>query len=500
MEQTVLYCGIDVSKGRVEAAMMDGKESRLGKSCLFVDTPTGHQRLVRWLRAWVERTGARSLQVGLEPTGGYEVHWVRSLRQQSWPISVRIRQLPTTTVSGYHKAAGQRSQTDTTSAWTLAQSLQSFSKLEVPVLNGRQRALRKWIRRTEKLQKRMQATQNELQQTLYETMPFVVPFMKDSPQWVLRLLSRYPTASKLARSRCAERIPHAPKEKVRSLRQLAAEQQIQLPADAISAHNVQQLAEDLLHMNRRLERECRAIGEQAMEGVAEPILQRLLSVPQLGAYSAAVLYCELWMGGRHYPSPDALIKAAGMDLVQHESGDRQGVLHLSKRGPSCVRRILYLAAWRVSQKVPVFRQYYQRQLIRNGGLGNAALVAVMRKLLGVLWKLVTDEVDFDGEYEARWKAHHQQLQPQPPQLQPQLQQALQIEPEQLASAPLSQRFRKKVKAVAGRKRVNHPAPSVTAPPSPACDTSVCQDLLYPNQTDRAMIDTNNHNGYTKKPT
>lgn len=491
-EKRVLYCGIDVSKGRADAAVMTAGGRRLENPRLFMDTPEGRGAMAEWLKGWLKRTAATRLEIGLEPTGGYEVHWVRSLRGERWPTEVEVRLLPTTAVGAHRKATGQRTGTDATSAWSLAEFLRAFPGLQIPGLTPEERSLRSWVRRTEGLRKQERALSNELQQVLYETMPFVLPYFRDCPQWLLRLLAEYPTAAKLARARGAGAIPRAPREKVEALQHCARVQQAALPADGISARNVQELAEDLLSLHRRMDQQCRAIGEFVQEQqIGAEVVRWLLSVPRLGAYTAAVLYAELFTGGRRYGSPDALMKASGLDLIQYDSGDRQGALHLSKRGPAAVRRVLYLAAWRLSRHEPVFRDYYQRQLARNGGRGNAAMVAVMKKLLRILWKLVTDGVAFDPEHEACWKARHAEVQPQPPQLQPAVRQALQMNESQIAAAPLSQRFRKKVKAATGRKRALAPRSPVTAPPSPASDTALGQKLSYskgvPNATPTTEI-------------
>lgn len=501
MKQKSLYCGIDVSKGRVEAGVIKADESRLGKTRMFVDTPEGRGQMGRWLCRCIRQTEATEVEIGLEPTGGYEVHWVRSLKSRTWPVPVRVRLLPTVAVRAQHKATGQRTCTDSTSAWALAEALRAHPEVEVIALSPRQRSWRRWIRQTEKIRKRAQSIQNELLQVLYETMPFMVPHVKDNAKWVLLLLKSYPTAAKLAKARKAESIPFAPVDKVRQLQQCAREQSRNLPSDELSGENVTWLAEELLRLNRRHEQERGKIGKWVRENPVVPAIQRMDSIPYFGAYTAAAVYAEACMGKRWYPSAEALLKFMGMDLAQRDSGDKQGPLRLSKSGPSSVRRLLYLAAWRLSQHVPVFQEYYRRQLASNGGQGIAATVAVMRKLVRIIWKLINDNVDFDGEYEARWKKAHAEVRPQGPQIPADLRQASSLSQEQLQQAPLSRYFRKKVKAASGRKRALDPVWSVTEPPSPASDTAIGHDILYPQTESCANPEkTETSIAYAKKPT
>lgn len=108
-----------------------------------------------------------------------------------------------------------------------------------------------------------------------------------------------------------------------------------------------------------------------------------------------------------YASPKQLEKAEGLNLCERSSGktaeDKQKEstgLHISKRGPGRVRKMLYWLAMRVinpTQNVycPYATAWYQQRLQRNGGNSIKALVALMRKLTRALWWIARGE-EYDG--------------------------------------------------------------------------------------------------------
>jgi transposase len=91
--------------------------------------------------------------------------------------------------------------------------------------------------------------------------------------------------------------------------------------------------------------------------------------------------CVLWSylgDARGYESAGAYRKAMGLNLKERSSGIYQGKLKISKRGQAVVRRLLYLAALRWSQREPVRSWYVAKKQAGQGG--RLLAVAVMRKL------------------------------------------------------------------------------------------------------------------------
>lgn len=459
MEGPTLYCGMDVSKGRADVAVLHGEGKRL-KHRQFADTPEERTLLCLWLQGHLKEQGAAQLVIGMEPTGGYEVHFFRALKANEWQgAQVEVRQVNTTAVRGHHQTTGQRTQNDPSSAWTIAEIVQKHPNMKKPVLDSKQRSLRGWVRSTEKDIEDIQSLKTELGQLVYEQMPFVLPYLEHGPRWVLKLLMEQPSAHKLAALHELPDIAKAPKDKLQDILRQARRQAEELPENPISELLIKEKAEAVLLAERKVDRQQKAIVEHIEKDKDKDIekdkerLKHLLTIPSLGKYTAIVVYTELFLGGREYATPEKLEKAAGMDIVERQSGDLLTVMRLSKRGPSAVRRLLFLAACRVVKRPGVFQDYYNKMLKRRGNRPKLwALVAVMKKLLRVIWKLWTTKQDFEADHEARWKASHPVVESHTKRVDPAVESLCQLSPEQLKEVPLSRLMRRKVRESLQRRK------------------------------------------------
>jgi transposase len=135
---------------------------------------------------------------------------------------------------------------------------------------------------------------------------------------------------------------------------------------------------DLKVAERRLERLAKA--EESTHGISQTV----------GVNTAAILVAYLG-DFREYSSVKALIRSAGLNLKIRSSGKKKGQLKITKRGPSAVRRWLFMAVLRWIQKDIIAKAWYQRKIARNGGNKMKAVVALMRKLLAGLYHVARGE-------------------------------------------------------------------------------------------------------------
>jgi hypothetical protein len=96
---------------------------------------------------------------------------------------------------------------------------------------------------------------------------------------------------------------------------------------------------------------------------------------------------------QEYSSARAYEKACGLNLKVRSSGKHEGQLKITKRGPSQVRQLLYLAALRHCRFDDTTRAWYRKRTSYNTGPKKGkmkAVVAVMRKLVRALWRMGHD--------------------------------------------------------------------------------------------------------------
>ena len=143
---------------------------------------------------------------------------------------------------------------------------------------------------------------------------------------------------------------------------------------------LQGIAKEVLLSRRQMRDGTRRLGELAK---TNDIIVRQAEI--VGAATACVLWVHVG-DPRDYSCGAAYRKAMGLNLKERSSGQYQGQLKISKRGPAMVRRWLYLAALRHVRHEPA-RSWYVRQKEARRGRSKPALVGVMRKLPLALYQV-----------------------------------------------------------------------------------------------------------------
>lgn len=121
--------------------------------------------------------------------------------------------------------------------------------------------------------------------------------------------------------------------------------------------------------------------------------KRLQTIPGIGALGAAMLTCLFRRIG--FKSIDAVIAFSGLDPRPMDSGQTRGKRRLSKRGPSLLRRQLFMMAFAASRS-KVFKPYYQA-LRARGFSSTASFVILGRKLLRIAFAVWRNNVAFNVE-------------------------------------------------------------------------------------------------------
>jgi transposase len=119
-----------------------------------------------------------------------------------------------------------------------------------------------------------------------------------------------------------------------------------------------------------------------------PVAEYILSIPGIG-----ILTCGVFMGELGNPynftNHKQIVKYAGYDPREHDSGQRIGKKIISKKGRWLLRKYLYFIAMRVVHRSPFFKQYYENK--QKTMQKKEALCAVVIKLIKVIFALIRDK-------------------------------------------------------------------------------------------------------------
>ncbi len=334
--------------------------------------------------------------VGLEATGRYWENVYYFLQQRGYRL-VLLHPAQT-----HHFAArrGLRAKTDKLDAVTIARALLSDDVRPAYVPNDLTATYRDLVRLHSNLSDEAARYKNEIQDLLVVLFPEFTQVFKDpTRQTALAVLRAYPSARAIVAVGAEPLVAILQATAPRNYGPATAERLVALAkrssaspiAVAARSRSLAILADQLSHTQTNiteLEREIEALLDRDAGATG------LQSVPEFGAKTIAVLRGELGEVERFQRS-DQVVAYAGLDVTVRESGKWKGQRKLSKRGSGVLRRTLYLAAMRCVRRADsAFGAYYQA-LGARGLKGNAALVAVMRKMLVVAYHLLRSGDPYD---------------------------------------------------------------------------------------------------------
>ncbi len=133
-----------------------------------------------------------------------------------------------------------------------------------------------------------------------------------------------------------------------------------------------------------------------LEGVS--YAKNILSIPGVGVLSCAVFLGELG-DPSNFKHPKQIIKYAGYDPQENDSGQSIGRKRISKKGRWMLRKYLYFMCMRAIYRSKFFGQYYEVKLKSSNRFGQPlkkkeAICAVAIKLIKVIFALLRDDRKF----------------------------------------------------------------------------------------------------------
>ena len=123
-----------------------------------------------------------------------------------------------------------------------------------------------------------------------------------------------------------------------------------------------------------------------------PYSRFIMSIKGIGPIITAAIIGEVG-DLRKYDYAQQLHKLAGINLYEISSGIQRGQRHITKRGRHLLRKMLYYAALNVTKKGRILHDTYNKHL-KKGMTKTQALMAISRKIIGIIYALVRDSSDY----------------------------------------------------------------------------------------------------------
>jgi transposase len=369
-------------------------KSPVGKPAEFANDATGFSLLGERLQH-LDATADQVL-IGLEATSRYGENLYRFLEAQGYQLCL----LHPRQTHQFAQQRGLRAKNDRLDATTIARLLLSGEARRGYVPTEQIATYREVVRLHTQLSDDLARYKNEIHALLIVLFPeFTQVFADPTRPTALGLLKRYPSAQAMVAAGIEaitatlhELAPrHFGVKTAQHLLQLAQQSVSSGVATSARARSLAVLCDQLEHTQTnltQLEEEIDRLldADQGAKG--------LQSVPEFGRKMVAVLRAELGDVTR-FQRADQVVAYAGLDIQIRQSGKWKGEAKLSKRGSARLRRLLYMTAVRsIRLKSSAFGQYYHR-LVARGMKKVEALMAVMRKMLLVAYRLLRTEETYD---------------------------------------------------------------------------------------------------------
>lgn len=127
-------------------------------------------------------------------------------------------------------------------------------------------------------------------------------------------------------------------------------------------------------------------------------IQHISTIKGVGWLTAIHIICAT-DGFRHIENSRQLVAFAGLDVPEEQSGRCSKPGRISKCGNSLIRHVLYMPAMGAScMPTGIWHSFYFRIHTRSGGKAKKGIVAVMRKMLCLIYTLWRDNADFDPNH------------------------------------------------------------------------------------------------------
>ena len=388
--------GMEMNRGYCTTP--DGRDIKPFK---FDNTREGMDKLWGMVMASKNRFQCEEIVVGYESTGPYGEPMVHYLMKKPVML-VQVNPMHTKRVKEISDNSPLK--TDDKDPRVIADIIKLGRTLSIVIPEGDAAYLRRLNNSRERHVREHTALLNQLQQLVFLLFPeFKNVFKNIKCMTPLYLLKQYPTPetiSVLDKNTLGEEMRKKSRGK---FKEQHAERLISFAKNTVGIkEGVLGLSMDIRHILAQLEMLNTLIDE--IENEMEialgriPYSSKLLSIKGLGVVSVAGIIGEVG-DFKKFQTRGEIMKLAGLDLYEISSGKWKGRRKISKRGRSLLRKILYYAAIQTIRNNGILHDYYTR-LTARGMKRMMALVAVSRKLWGIIYAIVRDDSEYLANFES----------------------------------------------------------------------------------------------------
>ena len=372
------------------------------KPFAFYNSKKSYNEFWQKLCQFQNQQGLEQIVIGFESTGPYAEPLFHFLRKK--PVAL-VQVNPVHTKRVKELTGNSPNKTDKKDPRVIADVICLGHALTLVVPKGPAAQLRRLTQARQRAIKTRTSMINQLQHLIFVIFPEFLQVLKIATKTARYLIKHYTTPEKIS-DLGLESISEIVKKLSRGkLGQDRAKQLYEAAKNSIGISEGQQsIVFEIEHLIGRIEAEDQFIDslEKQMRVYLQqiPYSQNILSIKGLGQVTVAGLIGEV-ADFNKFDTISEIMKLAGLDLYEISSGNRRGQRRISKRGRPLMRKLLFFAAINAVKSKGIMHKKYQ-QMLDRGMPKMKALIAISRKLLGLIFAIVRDNTKYIENYTANY--------------------------------------------------------------------------------------------------
>lgn len=380
------YCGIDVSKYKHVALLMDAHSQVTKPAFTVTNDRCGFDLLLSELACLTE-----PVTVGLEATGHYWLGLYELLTAQGYPVVV----LNPLQVHAYQRTDLRKCKNDRIDAYWIADFLR-VAHCRRPADQPPEVWLQ--LRELSRFRQRLSEHIGECKQKILNVLERVFPEYEQLFSDVFltssrRLLAEAVTAHEFAEfdlSELTRVLQTASRGRFGAAKAQTIQQAAQLSVGISFLTDAVRIEMRCLLNQLELLETQRQDVDTALAQLMAQLPQYITSIPGIGLATGATILAEIGDIQR-FASLDKLVAYAGIDATVYQSGQFAAThTRMSKRGSPYLRQALWQAAGVAIQHDPELNAFYERKRAEGKAHGTA-LGAVCRKLLARIFVVLKEQ-------------------------------------------------------------------------------------------------------------
>jgi len=403
--EATLIVGMDIGCEFNAMCLLNREGTVLGRYPKIYNSRKGFDFFHTIIEATKKRYGFTDVLIGMEPTGNY---W-RKIAFFAMDKQYEVRFIRTTALKHQRELDESSSaKNDMRDAYTIANIVREGKYIDTVIEDNIFRQLRTLAHIRERICRLNTGSKHALKGVLEDYFPELKDIfwsMKAKGLWIILDHCPFPEdVVKTGMDTLIELIAKGTRRKTK-----AYEKAVKVYEAAQHSIGLKHIGEAdrwrvaaYLSEIKHSEAQLKSIGLQIKALLKEiPLAEYILSIPGMGVITCGVFLGEIG-NPSHFTDPRQIIKYAGYDPKEHDSGQRIAGKIISKKGRWLLRRYLYFMAMRAAHMSPFFKGYYENK--QKSITKKEALCAVAIKLIKVIFALIRDKRTFTEKQSCLKKA------------------------------------------------------------------------------------------------